>query len=420
MRKILQIVRNDLRLFFSSRGNLISLLLVPIVMTVVVGVFTGGVSNEPETMLVDVLDEDASTLSSQLLDSIREANTNLALCPPDNDAADRCALAEVNQLDLELSRARVAEGITEAMIVIPPGFESSVRSFEPVQVSLYTRDTAGTPGPVEQALNAAIQRVNGASVAARTGSSLVSRNELLTDDESLREFEGAVYEQAAKIWESQPAQVDFEYTGEQAPGGGLNLQAGLGQSVPGMGTVFVMFTVFGGMTALIVERSQWTLQRLAVAPLSRAQLLGGKILSRFILGAVQFLVVFAVGIAAGIQLGEDALALILVAFAYTLAITALSFALGTWLKNEAQAAGFSLLLSLVLAPLGGAWWPLEIVPKTMQVVGHISPVAWAMDAFHALIFNQGRLPDVIVPVAVLLGIAGVAFVWGVARFMYER
>jgi ABC-2 type transport system permease protein len=419
MRKILQIVRNDLRLFFTSRGNLISLLVVPIVMTLVVGVFTGGVSNEPVALLVDVLDEDNSPLSAQLLDAIRQANNNLVLCPLDNDAVDRCALGETSQFGLEQARERVQEGVMEAAIVIPPDFEARVQSFEPVQVSLYTQDTTGVQGPAEQALNAALQRVHGAAVAAQTGSALISQNGLLPDEGSLRDFESAVYERASEIWESEPIQVNFEYTGEQEAGGGLDLQTGLGQSVPGMGALFVMFTVFGGMSALIVERSQWTLQRLATAPLSRAQLLGGKILARFILGAIQFMVVFAVGIVGGIQLGEDPLALVLVAFAYTLAITALSFALGTWIRNEAQAAGFSLLLSLVLAPLGGAWWPLEIVPKTMQIVGHVSPVAWAMDAFHTLIFNHGRLSDVILPVAVLLGIAAVAFVWGVARFKYE-
>ena len=421
MRKVLQLSWHDLRIFLSNRGNLVSLLVVPIVMTLVVGVFTSGDGGEPASIRVDVLDRDNSLLSMQLVESLRQANSSLLLCPVDNDVEDRCQIGQERQFDRERAVTRVEEGTTQGAIVIPEGFAAQVRAFEAVDIVLYSLQEAGAPGILEQAASAAIQRVNGAGVAARTGSQLLSGVEDLSlEGQRRRDFEQAVYARAAEIWEAEPARVSLEYTGEHQVGGvGSNLQQGLGQSVPGMGTLFVMFTVFGGMTALIVERKQWTLQRLVVAPLSRAQLLGGKILARFTLGILQFVVVFGVGIAAGIQLGEDPLALILLAIAYTLAITALSFALGTWLENEAQASGFSLLLSLVLAPLGGAWWPLEIVPEFMQVLGHLSPVAWAMDGFHALIFNNGALQDVLLPVAVLLGIAGISFAWGVARFRVE-
>ena len=44
---------------------------------------------------------------------------------------------------------------------------------------------------------------------------------------------------------------------------------GFGQSIPGMGSMFVMFTVMAGMSILLRERNQWTLQRLVVMPLRR-------------------------------------------------------------------------------------------------------------------------------------------------------
>ena len=53
------------------------------------------------------------------------------------------------------------------------------------------------------------------------------------------------------------------------------------------------------------------------------------------------------------------------------------------------ANALAVLLSLTLAPLGGAWWPLEIVPAWMQAIGHVSPVAWAMDAYRSLTFYGG-------------------------------
>jgi ABC-2 type transport system permease protein len=214
--------------------------------------------------------------------------------------------------------------------------------------------------------------------------------------------------------------VEFALSGEpQESTMGESLQQGLGQSVPGMGTMFVLMTIFGSMAALIVERQEWTLQRLATMPVSRRTLLAGKILARFCLGLLQFLVVFAVGALLGMNFGDDPLALVLLVIAYTLSVTAFSFAIGSGLKNPAQASGLTLLLTLTLAPLGGAWWPMDISPKFMQIIGHVSPVAWAMDGFTALTYQGAHLADVWVPLAVLLGMAALAFVIAIPRFRYQ-
>ena len=193
----------------------------------------------------------------------------------------------------------------------------------------------------------------------------------------------------------------------------------LNQSAPGMGTLYVMFTVMGGMAVLLRERRQWTLQRLMALPLSRAYILSSKMGVYFTLGMIQFFIVFIVGAAAGMNFGADPVALLAIMAAFVLCITALTFALAPWITNEGQARGVVLLLSLSLAPLGGAWWPLEIVPDFMQTLGHLSPVAWAMDGFHDLIWFNGGIGDVLPEIGVLLAAAAVLFVIGVRSFKYE-
>ena len=194
------------------------------------------------------------------------------------------------------------------------------------------------------------------------------------------------------------------------------LDNGFNQSAPGMGSLYVMFTVLGGMAVLLRERRQWTLQRLMALPLSRAQILGGKIGVYFALGMIQYFIVFAVGAAAGMNFGSNPLALLSVMAAFVLCVTALTFALAPWITSEGQARGLVLLLSLSLAPLGGAWWPLEIVPEFMQTLGHLSPVAWAMDAFQDLIWYNGGFGDVLPEIGVLLAAAAVLFVFGIRSF----
>jgi ABC-2 type transport system permease protein len=154
-------------------------------------------------------------------------------------------------------------------------------------------------------------------------------------------------------------------------------------------------------------------------PVSRAALIGGKVLARFALGLIQFLVVILVGAVLGMDFGSDPIALVSLIGAYTLAVTALSFAVGTRIQNPAQASGLALLFSLTLAPLGGAWWPIQITPPFMQTLGRLSPVAWLMDGSATLIYDGGRIADIWLPLVVLLALAVVAFLIAIPRFHYQ-
>jgi ABC-type multidrug transport system permease subunit len=418
MRNVLEIARNDLRLFLKQRGNLISLLFVPVVMTLVIGIFTGG--DGINQLRVDVFDFDHSELSSRFLDSLRQANESLILCPMDNDGENICGLEEGAPFTVQQAIGRVEDTTTLAMIEIPQGFGEDVESFESVEILYRSNEDLSAPGYIRQAVDVAIQRVNGAVVASRVGSDVLfeaTTGATAAGDE--KDIEEALYQRAASIWEEEPVKVRYSLSQQDAAEADSSLQEGLGQSVPGMGSMFVMLTVFGGMTTLVVEKKQWTLQRIASMPISRSQLLGGKIMARFFLGVLQFTVVFIVGILASIHFGDDLIALLLVMISYTLAITALSFAIGSRVNNAAQASGLSLLLSITLAPLGGAWWPMEVVPDLMRNIGHISPVAWAMDGFNALIFEGGTLTDVLLPILVLLVLALICFGIGIWRFRYD-
>jgi ABC-2 type transport system permease protein len=420
MRKLLNISEVDLRIFFKSRGNWVGLVVIPVVMTLVVGVFTAQRIDEAPHFTIDVIDSDESEISAQFVQALRETGASLHLCPMDRDIENTCGLESDEQLDRESAASRVKDGTTEAAIIIPPDFAGHVRQNEATSIVLLVRQQVPGQSIVEQAVISAIQNVEGASSAARTGADLLDEMSVGQPEFEDREsVNAAIYARAIAYWKDRPARVTLEFTtveGEEPAG--INLQDGLGQSVPGMGSMFVMFTVFGGMVTLIHEREDWTLQRLIMMPIGRGQLLGGKITGRFTLGLIQYLIVFAVGLAAGLYFGSDLLAIVFVMLSFTLCVTALSFAIGSRLDSAQQASGLSLLLGITLASLGGAWWPLEIVPEFMQVIGHLSPVAWAMDAYHILIFQGGTFADVWVSVAVLLGMTMLFFVLGTRQFRY--
>jgi ABC-2 type transport system permease protein len=421
MSKIWAIIRQDLRVFLTHRSNFVSLVLTPAIMTVIIALVNGGAFSGPAIQRLDVIDQDSTQASSQLLVLIRQANPDLTLCPMDNTEKDICNLGASNTLTESQSLDRVAKSTSLAFLEIPSGYEAGLAAQHATTVTFHSTGSFGSSQAALQAVQAALAQINAASVASQVGLSVIDlvQGQPVAGDQA-PQMKSALYQQALEMEKADTVTVDFSLSGStQAPTVGESLQQGLGQSVPGMGTMFVMMTLFGGMAALIVERQQWTLQRLASMPLSRSTLLTGKILARFSLGLLQFLVVFIIGALFKMNFGKDPLALLLLVIFYTLSITAFSFAIGSGLKNPAQASGLGLLLTLTMTPLGGAWWPIEISPKFLQIIGHFTPVAWAMDGFTAITYHDAHLADVWVSLAVLAGMTLLFFLIAIPRFRYQ-
>ena len=163
MRPILTIVLNDLHIYFSQRGNLIGLLVIPVLLTLVLGYSLGGSGGGQTRLRVDLIDQDQTEMSAQLIDALRAANDTLVLCPYDNDADDYCRLEE-GTLHLESAIDRARAQRTAALIVIPAGYAAALENFHSARIDYYSTADPLQPGPVLQSLNAVLQRVNSASM----------------------------------------------------------------------------------------------------------------------------------------------------------------------------------------------------------------------------------------------------------------
>jgi len=418
MKTVFQIALNDLRVFFAERENLVGLVALPLLFTFILGFINpGGGQSVPQSLRVDLHDLDDSAASQALVEALMASNEALYFCPGQAEDHD-CGLPEGQTLSVDISRQRVLDGQTSALIIIPAGFEAALSQLQPTQINYASQANLASGDPVAAALDAAVGRINQAQtavlVAIEAGQDFPGGT-IFSDVADKEAFGQEVATRANELLAAEVVRIEsITLEGDAAPE-----VTGFNQSVPGMGSMFVMFTVFGAVLILAKERKTWTLQRLVMMPIRKSQLLGGKILAYFALGMIQYGVVFGVGLVVGMYFGSDALGLLLVMVAFTLCVTALAFFMATLVHNEAQANGISLLLSLTLAPLGGAWWPLEITPAFMQVVGRISPVSWAMDGFNQLFYYGGTVFTIWPVLLVLVGAAGGLFLLAVRGFRYE-
>jgi ABC-2 type transport system permease protein len=418
MKKLLHITLHDLSITFQDKGIWVNLVVVPIVLISVIGFVMGGGSAQISQYRVDVVDQDQGMMSGEYLAALRTANSTLILCPMDHSPETDCRLSDAGSaLSVESALQRVKDRDATAAIIIPEGFSAAILNGDPVMLQ-YRSDEAGMqPSPIFESMQLVAQRFGALAVSAQVGGLVLQAVDPAVDPAALTDFQSQVYQEASGLWASLSPAVVYESSDATVVTTGYN---SFSQAVFGMGSMYVMFTVMAGTEILLRERTHWTLQRIMMMPVQPWQFIGGKMLSRFIMGMIQFVIAFAFGVfVLNVNLGSSPLGLLLVMMAFAACITAIALLLATIVEHEQQASMMTTFIVLSFAPLGGAWWPLEIVPDFMRIIGHISPIAWAMDGFTTLASRNGGVVDVLLPVAVLLGAAVIIGSIAVRRFRYD-
>lgn len=403
VRKILSIAWNDVRIEFSYRSTLVFFLVLPLVFTMVIGVGLqngGGSSDGDPRFPVLVVNEDGSLVSEALAESL-EASQVIRPVFRDLDEADRL-----------LEEA----GNVSALLTIPEGFGESVLAGQPA--ALVLRKEAGDTSTlaVEQAL---------ASIANQVGSAVAAARISAAEAESIRPFESdaarqAYFEEGLALalegLKDPPARVEVT----QAPEVTVEIATGFEQSSPGQLVTWVLITLIGAAEVFVNERLGGTLRRLLSTPTGKGAILGGKVLGRLGMGLVQMVLLIGFGaFVFGVNWGRSPAALALVVLAFALAAVALGVLLGTFAKTRGQASGLTILFSMLMAALGGAWWPLEITPPIYQKAVTVLPTTWAMTGFNDVILRGQGVSAVLPEVGILLGFAVLFFTAGIWRFKFE-
>ncbi len=158
---------------------------------------------------------------------------------------------------------------------------------------------------------------------------------------------------------------------------------------------FIVIPIAGNM---IREREDGSLLRMKLIPGSYLLILAGKMLFFVGICLLQFYLMMLVGIYAmplldlpRLAMGHDQGATLLVAAAIGLAATAYGILIGTLFKTPNQALNFGAISIVILSAIGGIWIPLEVMPVNMQVIGHLSPLSWGLDAINDIYLRNGDM-----------------------------
>jgi ABC-2 type transport system permease protein len=208
-------------------------------------------------------------------------------------------------------------------------------------------------------------------------------------------------------------------TPDQQSAGERKKMGMLAQSVAGTAVMMLLFGLAACGTTILQERDSGTLRRLLITPAPRAAILAGKFAFTFTIGLLQLAVMFAFGaLVFRIPVFRSPGALLLVCIATCAACTGFGIFIATVARTQKQVEGISTLVILLMSSLGGSWWPLFITPKWMQIAGHFTLNAWAMDGFLGVLAYRLPISDLLAPLGVLFGIAAVLIALSV--FFFNR
>jgi ABC-2 type transport system permease protein len=413
--RALSIALKDLQILFKDRGTIIQLFLLPLGFIVAINAALGGFGAEQEDTLIPlaIVDLDGDETARALLEGIEAAGgVTVELHEP---GAAQTLLDE--------------EGI-ERLLTIPENFTEDFSQGRMVTLRLVSQDDAD-PEQTE-AVRLVVEGVaQGMALESQILASLQQFGEMQANapeefqnafsveqiqTQAREQFEGSRTRPLISVKQRVPRQ---EAEQEQLP-------SMAEVAVPGFTVLFVFLVAQTTARSIHDEKKVGSFRRLLAAPLSKGSLLAGKLLPNFVTALIQIVVIFAFGnLGLGllgfdpIPLGNDPLALILVAVVIALCSSALGIVIAAIARTESQIGGLSSLLLWGMGIIGGSIFPVFVLDRFLGPIPKLVPHYWANRALDNLMIRGLSLGDVSLEISVLAGFATLFIAIGLWRFDFD-
>lgn len=179
--------------------------------------------------------------------------------------------------------------------------------------------------------------------------------------------------------------------------------------------------IFYGISA-IWERDLGVLQRYLVSPAPRSALVLGKAMSAGVRALSQALIVYLLALLLGVGIDLNPLNIIGVATAILLGsalFSTLSLIIACIVKTRERFMGIGQVLTMPIFFASNAIYPLSLMPRWLNVVSHVNPMTYEVDALRALMLTAGA-SDYGLPFDFAVLAAATAMLIGIAARIYGR
>ncbi|HEY4976485.1 MAG TPA: ABC transporter permease [Gaiellaceae bacterium] len=362
--KVLAIVKTELTRTFRWRANIFFLLIMPMGLILLLGVAFGSSATR-----IGVVEKENGQLARQLV-------ANLGNQP----GLDTKSYDNLGSLEKAVERGYVSAGL-----VLGSDYDQRLHAGKAVTVRYFAR-----PDSVAPQIRVALE-----SAVAAQGSSLVAAR--IVHSEQGTSFESSLQRVSA-------VKADPSVSVNLLAAGGGKYPSGTGQFQQSASTQLLLFaflSALNGAVWLIETRRLGVARRMLSTPSSSREIMLGIVLGRWVITLLQSAVIvffswLLFSVNWGDPFGTGAIVLV-----FSLVAVGAGVLIGTLFSSAQQAGPIAMIVGLVFAAIGGSMEPLQYFPATMRKIAHITPHAWANDAFGTLLSNGGNLSNVWLDVVVL-------------------
>jgi ABC-2 type transport system permease protein len=385
MRAIYALGMKDLTLLFRKKGALFFALVWPLLVSIMFGLIFGGSGPRPMRIGVALADEDRSASSQEFVTQFSS-----------RAGIDAVRVTRQQALD------EVRLGRRVAAIILPTGFGEA-------QDRMRAGVFSGASPRVEIGIDPSRQNEAGILQSLLFEQATRPLRQLLTATTGATFTDGnggGAGAGAARGW--QPLELVRQDVTRQSSGPRNGFEITFVQGMM-WGLIGCAMTFAIG---LVAERTHGTFVRLQMAPVTAAQLLGGKALACFITLLLMQALLLTIGtLFFGLRITSP-LMLASAMLSASTAFVGVMMLVASLGRTEEAASGAGWAIMMPLAMLGGAMIPLIVMPAWMITVSHASPIKWAVLALEGAIWRGFTPADMMLPCGILLTVGLVCFAAG--------
>ncbi|MCW3463395.1 ABC transporter permease [Chitinophaga nivalis] len=400
MLRLLATIRKEWQLLLRDKTGLLLLFVMPVVLITVMALIQDAPFKDFQDVKFDILtvDNDHGRLGRQIKEGLATGGQFNIIDSLNGQPVTAAAARElVNNGTYKISII-VPAGATAAIVSNANRIVNDITHRMGMSVSLPVKLKADSLNVIIYFDPAAKKAFKGAVHQALDNFLTQVETEMLLDRirQQLRQKDAP-----AATTDTLPIRLQAVGLEEHATGTGKQLDVisnSVQHNVPAWSIFAMFFIVIPIAGNMIREREDGSLLRMKLIPGSYLAILTGKMLFFVGICVLQFYLMMLVGIYVmpwlhlpQLAMGQHPDATFLVAAGIGLAATAYGILIGTIFKTPNQALNFGAISIVILSAIGGIWIPLEVMPGNMQVIGHLSPLSWGLDAINDIYLRNGDI-----------------------------
>lgn len=362
MKSFLKIFVYNLKITMRQREALFWLLIFPLLLMLILGIVFGSAGDVK--LRIGLVDLDGTEMSRAIVQAFQGIDA---------------LVVEVGNVETE--RAALRDGDRNGVLIIPAGFSERVTSGEASEVTVIINQSEVTTG---QITSSTLRGIVGEMERVMSG---------VPDLIEVKE-------------EEEKNVKDFEYIDFMVPG------------------ILAMVIMFGGLTGYALEiatyREKGILRRIRVSPLHLPTFLAGGIASVLVFTLLQAAALLAFGsLVFKLKISGNYLFIAVLVLLGSISFLSAGFLIASLTKNARSAGLAGQAIGMPMMFLSGIFFSLDWVPAPVRVIARCLPLYYLGDGLREVMINSASLLAVWLDIAVLVGMALLAFAASARFFRWE-